>query len=92
MLLHNLKLTFRSLKNSKLFSFITIFGLSVGMAATILLVIYVKYELSFDKFNAKYDRTYKLINSLIDDKSNVLDICIRLNDTNRWFSFTFMVM
>lgn len=81
MLQYNFKLILRSLKNGKLISFVTILGLSVGMAATILLFLYVKYELSFDKFNTKYDRNYKLINSIIDDKSQVLDICISLNDT-----------
>lgn len=82
MLLHNLKLTLRSLKNSKLFSFITILGLSVGMAATILLFIYVEHELSFDRFNTRAPRIIRMISILGQDKSWTMPICTRFTDSS----------
>ena len=51
---------YRNLVKSKLFSFINIAGLSVGMAACVLIFLYVRYELSYDKYNKKVARIYRL--------------------------------
>ena len=50
------KITFRSLWRNKSFSFINITGLAIGMAAAILILIWVQNEISFDRFHAKSDR------------------------------------
>lgn len=42
-----LKVTFRNFKKNRLFSAINIFGLSIGMAAFILIMLWVKYELGW---------------------------------------------
>ena len=47
MLLNHLKIAFRNIQRSKGFSFINIAGLSVGMACFILIMLYIKYELSY---------------------------------------------
>ena len=47
MLRNYLKIAFRNLINQKLFSFINIIGLAVGIACSILIAIFVNYELSF---------------------------------------------
>ncbi len=59
-----LKIAFRNMKRYKGYSFIHIFGLSIGMACFILLMLYVKYELSFDKFHKNSDRIYRTIMDL----------------------------
>ncbi len=46
----------RNLAKHKGFSFINITGLAVGIAVCILILLYVKDELSYDRFNEKYDR------------------------------------
>ncbi|WP_421919977.1 ABC transporter permease [Marinifilum sp.] len=81
---YKLKLSIRSLANDKINSFINIFGLAVGMAAVILISIYVQHELSYDKFNKKYERTFKLL-SLMNDAGKELvphEICFRLTPDN----------
>lgn len=51
----------RNIRRHKGFSSINILGLAVGMACFILMMFYVRHELSFDKFHAKYDRLYRVI-------------------------------
>ncbi|MDY7393883.1 ABC transporter permease [Aureibaculum sp. 2210JD6-5] len=44
------KIAIRYLLKNKLYSFINIAGLSIGIASFILIMLYVNYELSYDKF------------------------------------------
>ena len=46
-----LKVALRNLWKNKAFSAINIIGLSVGLAVCLLIVLYVKDELSYDKYN-----------------------------------------
>jgi putative ABC transport system permease protein len=54
-----LKIAFRSLWKSKAHSGINILGLSIGICTCLLIVLFVKDELTFDKFHSKADRTYR---------------------------------
>lgn len=54
------KIAFRNLRKSRVYSFINITGLSVSLAASILLLLWVKDELSYDQFNANAQRLYRL--------------------------------
>src|ERR1700709_2507310 len=56
-----LLVAFRNLTKNKAFSFINIVGLAIGMAACLLILQYVSFELSFDNFNVKKDRIYRVI-------------------------------
>lgn len=56
MLQNYIKTAWRNLKKGKLFSFINISGLSIGMAVTMIIGIWVWDELSFDKSFQNYDR------------------------------------
>ncbi len=60
MLTNYLKIAFRTLLRHKGHSFITIAGLALGMACCLLLFQYVVYETSFDEFNTKKDRLYRV--------------------------------
>ena len=51
-----LKTAFRNLRKNTLYSVINIFGLTVGLAACLLIGVYVDHELSYDKFNTNADR------------------------------------
>jgi putative ABC transport system permease protein len=55
-----LKLTFRNLLKHKVFSLINITGLAIGIACSILIILFVTFELSYDKFHQKADRIYRL--------------------------------
>ncbi len=60
MIRNYLKIAVRNMLSQKLYSFINIFGLAVGMAATILISLYVQHELSYDKYHDKADRIYRV--------------------------------
>lgn len=51
-----LKTAWRNLKRGKLYSFINILGLSIGMAVTLIIGIWVWDEVSYDKHFKNYDR------------------------------------
>jgi len=55
-----LKTALRIMFRQKAYSAINIIGLSLGMAATLLIVLYVADELSFDRFHADADRIYRI--------------------------------
>jgi putative ABC transport system permease protein len=50
------KTAFRNLRKHKLYSAINIFGLTVGLAACLLIGVYINHELNYDKFNVNADR------------------------------------
>lgn len=51
----------RSLKRQRSYLMINILGLSVGIACSLLIAIYVINEASYDRFNVKKDRIYRLV-------------------------------
>jgi len=51
MLSNHLRLAFRSLQKNKLYSFLNIAGLSVGLAGGILVLLWVSHEFSFNQFH-----------------------------------------
>ncbi|MFC1565153.1 ABC transporter permease [candidate division KSB1 bacterium] len=55
-----IKITFRNLRKNKIFSLINIAGLAVGMACCILIMAYINFELSYDKFNENADDIYRV--------------------------------
>lgn len=61
MFFNNMKLIFRNIKKQKIFSFINLFGLSVGLACSILLSLWVHDELSFDTFHEHSGSIYRII-------------------------------
>ncbi len=58
MLLNYIKIAIRNILRNKLHSFINILGLSIGLACTILILLYVLDEFSYDRYNSKSDRIY----------------------------------
>lgn len=60
MLTNYVKIAWRTLRKQQGFTFINIFGLAVGLACCMLIMLYVLDELSFDRYNAKADRIYRV--------------------------------
>src|SRR6478735_6412234 len=56
------KTAWRNLMKNKVFSLINITGLSIGIAACLLILQYVSFQLSFDRFNAKAADIYRITN------------------------------
>jgi putative ABC transport system permease protein len=61
MLKNYFKIAFRNLWRHRVFSLINILGLTVGMTACFLIFLYVRFELSYDKFHSKGDRIYRIV-------------------------------
>ena len=55
-----LKVAARNLRKHKMYSLINILGLAVGIAASVLIFLYVADEISYDGFHANADRIYRL--------------------------------
>jgi putative ABC transport system permease protein len=55
-----IKTAFRSLLKNKGFTFINILGLSLGLATCLLIVFYVIDELSYDRYNIKHERIFRV--------------------------------
>ena len=55
------KVAFRSLWKNKFSSAINIFGLSIGLSSCLLIALYIRHELSYDKFQQKGDRIARVI-------------------------------
>ena len=60
MLRNYVKIALRNLSRSKSFSAINTLGLSVGMCCCVLLLLYIRSELSFDKYHQQADNLYLL--------------------------------
>ena len=58
-----INITFRNLKKYKGFSFINILGLAVGMTCTLLILLWVQDELSYDRFFPNSNRLYRVVDS-----------------------------
>ena len=60
MIRNYLKVAVRNLLKQKGYTFINILGLAVGIAASVLIFLYVTHELSYDNFHEKAERTYRI--------------------------------
>lgn len=55
------KIALRNLNRNKIYSFINIAGLSIGLACAMLILLYVKDEVSFDKFHKNVNDIYRIV-------------------------------
>ena len=61
MLKNYFKTAFRNLRRNKIYSFINIAGLGIGLACAMLILLYVKDEVSFDKFHKNVNHIYRIV-------------------------------
>lgn len=61
MIKNYLKTAIRIMLRQKGYSFINIAGLSVGIAATLIIITYIVDETSYDKMHAGADRMYRIV-------------------------------
>jgi putative ABC transport system permease protein len=61
-----LKVAWRTLVKNRVFSFINIFGLSVGLTCCLLISLYIYHEISYDKYHKNGDRLFRLGTNFID--------------------------
>ncbi|HTB26086.1 MAG TPA: ABC transporter permease, partial [Puia sp.] len=54
------KTAWRSLRKNKTFTILNIAGLSIGLACSLLIALFVLDELSYDRFNTQADHIYRI--------------------------------
>ena len=61
------KIAWRNLLRNKVFTFINICGLVIGMTLAVLLLLWVRYEFTYDQFHSKKDRLYEVYHQAVYD-------------------------
>src|ERR1700754_4152508 len=62
------KTAWRNIWKSKVFSFITIIGLTTGFSCCLLIYLFVQHELSYDRFNRNAENIYRLTSESVGTK------------------------
>jgi putative ABC transport system permease protein len=81
MLRNLLMVAFRNIKRDKWYSLLNILGLTIGITFSLLLIFYIKDELSFDRYNEKADRIFRVV-SYIKEPSK---------DTMKWVATQYVL-
>jgi putative ABC transport system permease protein len=71
MLKYNLTSSFRSIKRNLSFSLINISGLSMGLTLALILLVWLQFEFSFDKFHENAGRIFRVVVEF--DRENSVD-------------------
>jgi putative ABC transport system permease protein len=71
MLKNYFKTAWRNQRNEKAYSIINVLGLALGTASCLVITLVVQYELSYDKFHSKADRTYRVTLNALDFNPSV---------------------
>ena len=69
MIKNYIKISFRHIRRHKGFSFINTAGLAVGICCCILILQYIRYEFSFDKFHENAMSVFRVLQQKKGDKS-----------------------
>lgn len=69
---NNLKVALRSLLKQKAYTVINVLGLAVGIASCLVIVLFIRYEFSYDTFLRDYDRVYRMSLERIYPNHNTL--------------------
>lgn len=62
----------RNLRRNKIYSLINMLGLSLGLAVAILILLYVKDEVSYDRFHAQLPQIYRVYNTSVNEETKEL--------------------
>ncbi len=64
-------IAFRNIRRNMSYAFLNVFGLTLGIASCLVIFLIVRNELSYDAFNHKADRTYRVTLHALDFNSNI---------------------
>jgi putative ABC transport system permease protein len=88
MIKNYLKIAWRNLFKNKGFSITNILGLSIGIACTIFILLWVYDELTYDRFQKNYDNVYQVIanrdfnNKIFTDRSMAMPLASELESSS----------
>ena len=64
MISNYVKIALRNSKKNKLYSAISLFGLTLSLTCTMLILIYLRYETSYDRYHANADSLFRVVQGL----------------------------
>ena len=79
MIINYFKIAIRSIRKDLFYSLINIIGLGVGIGSFLMIMTYVQYELSYDKYHDKSDRIYRAYMDVSSGSSNLSKIAVTPN-------------
>ena len=62
----------RNLLRNPIYALINIFGLSIGITCSLLILIFIKNEISYDKFHEKKDDLYRMVFEMVNPDSRII--------------------
>ncbi|HPM02636.1 MAG TPA: ABC transporter permease, partial [Candidatus Cloacimonadota bacterium] len=66
------KVAIRNIMKTKLYSFLNILGLSIGLAGLILIILYTYYQMTYDTYHQNADRIYRIASKFsVDGKEDL---------------------
>jgi len=71
MIYNYIKIAIRNLSRNKVYSFINISGLSIGLACCMLILLYNKDEVSFDRFHKNAENIYRITSESMDTAGKI---------------------
>ncbi|RFS16277.1 ABC transporter permease [Emticicia sp. C21] len=86
MLKNYFKIAWRNLMRHKVFSFINIFGLMVGLTSFLLIALYIFDELTFDSFHTHADHIYRVVNKKVSaegKEAKVASVAYQISETGK---------
>ncbi|HEV2747415.1 MAG TPA: FtsX-like permease family protein [Allosphingosinicella sp.] len=69
-----LTVAIRALIKNRTYAFINIFGLTIGLAACLSVLLYIRYELSYDRWLADSERTFQLQQWVVSTDDPTLEV------------------
>ncbi len=75
MLKNNFKITLRIFKRNKAYTIINVLGMSTGLAISMLIFLYSKFELSYEQYNPLSDRIVRVTMDYMDGETVVEQDC-----------------
>lgn len=71
MIRNYLKVAWRAILRNKLSSFINIFGLALAMSCSLMIYLFIKDELAYDRYHAHADRIYRVTRDFLSPDGSV---------------------
>jgi putative ABC transport system permease protein len=65
------KIALRNLQRNKVYSFINIAGLSLGLACAMLIILYIKDEISYDRFQGNLNHIYRVVTEGVNPDGSI---------------------
>ena len=69
MIANYFKIAIRNILRHKVYSFINIFGLALGLSVFMLIAIFIQFEFSYDKFHENHNRIYHVEQTMVLKKN-----------------------